>query len=203
MKRYSLAGWFGALFALTTVQSAIAALPENSPSGVGGIRYYNGLENADRQEVVPPGGFFFSFMHGPDSTFAVTKTAAGKGRSLPVRINRHNEETGMVIKGSVLFKAGYNGEFQRVLRVGDTIIIPKCVPHSGLFGWDGNEETILVTTFTDKYIEYGPDNTGKTAEEFAQKVNYKTNSGPAETEDCRNMKDAPKITWTVNDIPKP
>jgi hypothetical protein len=122
---------------------------------------------------------------------------------LPVRINRHNEETGIVIKGSVLFKAGYNGEFQRVLRVGDTIIIPKCVPHSGLFGWDHNEETILVTTFTDKYVEYGPDNTGKTAKEFSQKVNYKPNSGPAETADCRNMKNAPKITWTVNDIPKP
>lgn len=191
------------LLALTTAQMAVAALPENSSSGVGGIRYYNGLERADKQEVVPPGGFFFSFMHGPDSTFAITKSGTGKGRSLPVRINRHNEETGMVIKGSVLFKAGYNGEFQRVLRVGDTIIIPKCVPHSGVFGWDANEETILVTTFTDKYIEYGPDNTGKTAAEFSQKVNYKPNSGPAETEDCKNMKDAPKLTWTVKDLPKP
>jgi mannose-6-phosphate isomerase-like protein (cupin superfamily) len=184
-------------------QTTFAALPEDSPDGVAGVRYYNGLESADRQEVVPPGGFFFSFMQGPNSTFAITKTAEGKGRALPVRINRHNEETGIVIKGSVLFKAGYNGEFQRVLRVGDTIIIPKCVPHSGLFGWDHNEETILVTTFTDKYVEYGPDNTGKTAKEFSQKVNYKSNSGPAETADCRNMKNAPKITWTVNDIPKP
>jgi len=50
------------LITFATTQVSVAALPENSPSGVGGIRYYNGLERADKQEVVPPGGFFFSFF---------------------------------------------------------------------------------------------------------------------------------------------
>ena len=192
-----------ALILLACMPARAATFIVPSPDGTAGVRYLNNEEQVSKHEIKPPGGLFFTFTHGPNSTYAIFKMAAGKARSIPFSINRHNEEAGTIIKGSVLFKAGYNGEFQRVLRVGDTIIIPKCVPHSGLFGWDRNEETILATIFTDKYIEYGPDKTGKTAEEFSQKVNYKANSGPAETEDCRNMKNAPKITWTVNDIPKP
>lgn len=193
---------FVALVAGLTALTASARPPLNTGDGVGGIRYYDSFKRTDQREAVP--GFFFSFIHGPNSTFGVYKTAAGKGRSVPVRINRHNEETGIVVKGSVLFKAGYNGEFERVLHVGDAIVIPACTPHSGTFGWDANEETILVTTFAEKYTEYGPDNAEKITPEFKQKVsNVKPDSPIAETDMCKNMKDAPKVTWSLADIPKP
>jgi len=104
--------------------------PMNTGDGVGGIRYFDSYKRADEREAVP--GFFFSFIHGPNSTFAVYKTAEGKGRNLPVNINRHSEETAVVVKGSMLFKGGYNGEFERVLHVGDAVVIPAGVPHSGI-----------------------------------------------------------------------
>lgn len=191
------------LLACMTAFQTWARSPMDTEDGVGGIRYYDSYKRTDQQEVVPPGGFFLSFMHGPDSSFFVIKTAAGKGRSAPIRVNRHGEETGIIVKGSMLFKAGYNGEFERVLRVGDAIIIPKCVPHSGISGWDHDEETILITTFTHKYAAYGPDNAGKASTEILNKLNFKPNSGPAETEECKNMKDTPKVTWSVADLPRP
>lgn len=166
--------------------------------GVGGVRFFNIYEHLDQREV-PPGGFFFDFRHGPNSTLAIYKTAAGKGRELPIRLNRHNEETGVVIKGSVLFKAGYDGEFERVLREGDSIIIPTCVPHGGIFGWDANEETILLTTFAEKYVEYGPDNVREIASEFANKIDYKPDASIAETPECAARQDTP-VTWTLEDV---
>lgn len=166
--------------------------------GAGGVRFFNVYEHVDQREV-PPGGFFFDFRHGPNSTLAIYKTAAGKGRELPIRINRHNEETGVVVKGSVLFKAGYNGEFERVLREGDSIIIPTCVPHSGIFGWDANEETILLTTFAEKYVEYGPDNAKDIAPEFANKIKYKPDASVAETPECAARQETP-VTWTIDDL---
>lgn len=193
---------FAALVAGLTALTASARPPLNTGDGVGGIRYYDSYKATDKREAVP--GFFFSFIHGPNSTYAVYKTAEGKGRSLPVNINRHNEETGVVVKGSVLFKSGYNGEFERVLRVGDAIVIPACTPHSGVFGWDSNEETILITTFAEKYVEYGPDSVEKITPEFKKKVsNIKPGMAIAETDMCKNMKDAPKVTWSLADIPKP
>lgn len=154
-------------------------------------------------EVDPPGGFFMKFQQGPNSTLAVYKTAAGKGRSLPVRINRYNEETGYVVKGSLLFKAGYDGEFTKVLRAGDGLIIPRCVPHSGVFGWDHNEETVLVTTFAEKYVEYGPDDADALPAEFRDKIHYDPDSGVAESAECATMQGAPPVTWTVADLPSP
>jgi len=191
-----------ALLAGLATLTAWARPPLNTGDGVGSIRYYDSYKATDKREAVP--GFFFSFIHGPNSTYAVYKTAAGKGRSLPVNINRHNEETGVVMKGSVLFKAGYNGEFERVLRAGDAIVIPACTPHSGIFGWDSNEETILITTFAEKYVEYGSDDPKLITPEFKKKVsNIKPGVAIAETEMCKNMKDAPKVTWSLADIPKP
>jgi len=191
-----------ALLTGLTAFTVSARPPLNTEDKVGGIRYYDSYKATDQREAVP--GFFFSFIHGPNSTYAVYKTAEGKGRSLPVNINRHNEETGVVVKGSVLFKAGYNGEFERVLRVGDAIVIPACHPHSGVFGWDNDEETILITTFTEKYNEYGSDEPKTVTPEFNKKVtNIKPGTPIAETEMCKNMKDAPKVTWTLADIPKP
>ena len=148
----------------------------------------------------PPGGFFVKFQHGPNSTMAVYKTAEGKGRSLPVRINRHNEETGLVTRGSVLFKAGYAGEFTKVLRVGDTIVIPRCVPHSGIFGWDNNEETVLQTTFTEKYAEYGPDTATELPKEFTAKIVFDPESGVAASKECAAMTGAPAVTWSIQDM---
>lgn len=155
---------------------------------------------ADLFEVTPPGGFFMKFQHGPNSTIAVYKTAAGKGRNLPIRINRHNEETGYVIKGSVLFKAGYDGEFTKVLRPGDTIIIPRCVPHAGIFGWDNDEESILITTFAEKYVEYGPDTATELPAEFRAKIAYDPTSGVASALECAAMTDAPPVTWSAADL---
>jgi mannose-6-phosphate isomerase-like protein (cupin superfamily) len=191
-----------ALLVGATSLAAVARPPLNTGDHVGGIRYYDSYKATDEREAVP--GFFFSFIHGPNSTFAVYKTAEGKGRDLPVNINRHNEETGIVIKGSVLFKAGYNGEFERVLHAGDAIVIPACVPHSGIFGWDHNEETILVTTFAEKYNEYGPDDAPKIATEFKKKVeNVKPGMAIAENDMCKKMKGTPKVTWSLADLPKP
>lgn len=170
------------------------------PDGVGGVRFFNVEESLEGREVNPPGGFFFSFRHGPNSTFGVYETAAGAGRGLPIRMNRHNEEAGYVVRGSILFKAGYNGEFERVLRAGDVIIIPECVPHGGIFGWDANEETLLLTTFVDKYQEYGPDDAQAVPPEFAAKINYKAGSAPAEIDICKNRRGAPPITWSVEDL---
>lgn len=172
-----------------------------NPDGAAGVRFFNAEQSLEGHEVNPPGGFFFSFRHGPDSTFGVYRTAAGVGRSLPIRINRHNEEHGYVVRGSVLFKAGYDGEFERVLRAGDVIIIPECVPHSGIFGWDANEETLLLTTFVDKYHEYGPDTAQEVSPEFAAKIRYAADAAPAEIDRCKQQ-DSPPITWTVDDLRK-
>ena len=190
-----------ALCCLAWTASAAPAAPVNisGADGAGGVRFFNIYEHVDQREVLPPGGFFFDFRHGPNSTLAIYKTAAGKGRELPIRINRHNEETGVVLKGSVLFKAGYNGEFERVLRVGDSIIIPTCVPHSGIFGWDANEETILLTTFAEKYVEYGPDDAKAIAPEFAAKIKYKPDASIAETPECAARQETP-VTWTLKDV---
>lgn len=176
--------------------------PMNTGDGVGGIRYFDSYKRADEREAVP--GFFFSFIHGPNSTFAVYKTAEGKGRNLPVNINRHSEETAVVVKGSMLFKGGYNGEFERVLHVGDAVVIPAGVPHSGIFGWDSDEETILISTFTEKYLEYGPDDVENVTPEFKKKVSdIKADMPIAETPAVKAMKDAPKVTWSLADLPKP
>ena len=156
--------------------------------------------DTDLFEVTPPGGFYMKFQHGPNSTLAVYKTAAGKGRDLPIRINRHNEETGVVTRGSVLFKAGYDGEFTKVLRPGDTIVIPRCVPHAGIFGWDNNEETILITTFAEKYVEYGPDNATELPKEFRDKIAYDKASGVAASLECAAMTGTPPITWSTKDL---
>lgn len=173
-----------------------------SPDGAGGVRFFNAPESLEGREVDPPGGFFFSFRHGPNSTFGVYQTAAGAGRDLPIRMNRHNEEAGYVVRGSVLFKAGYDGEFERVLRAGDVIIIPECVPHSGIFGWDANEETLLLTTFVEKYHEYGPDDAQAMSPEFAAKINYQAGAAPAEIDLCKNKPDTPPVTWSVEDLRK-
>ena len=151
-------------------------------------------------EFDPPGGFFMRFRHGPNSTYAIYRTEQGRGRQAPIRLNRHYEETGIVIKGSVLFKAGYDGEFERVLRPGDAILVPKCVPHGGIFGWDDDEETILFTTFVDKYVEYGPDDLDHPPEAMAEKVHFDPDSGIAATEECANMIGAPPVTWTIEDL---
>lgn len=184
----------------TAALTTLAGAETQSPDGAGGVRFFNADQSLEGREVKPPGGFFFSFRHGPNSTFGVYETAAGAGRNLPIRMNRHNEEAGYVVRGSVLFKAGYDGEFERVLRAGDVIIIPECVPHAGIFGWDANEETLLLTTFVDKYQEYGPDTAQEVAPEFAAKINYKAGSAPAEIDLCKDMKNTPPITWTVEDL---
>lgn len=186
--------------ALSAAAISPAGAQAPSPDGAAGVRFFNADESLDGREVKPPGGFFFSFRHGPNSTFGVYQTAAGAGRDLPIRMNRHNEETGYVVRGSVLFKAGYDGEFERVLRAGDIIIIPQCVPHAGIFGWDANEETLLLTTFVDKYQEYGPDTAQEVTPEFRDKINYKAGSTPAEIDLCKNMKDTRPITWTVEEL---
>lgn len=159
--------------------------------------------NEDQFEFDPPGGFFMRFKHGPNSTAAIFRTEAGKGRNIAIRINRHNEEAVIVIKGSVLFKAGYNGEFTRILRVGDVFIVPQCVPHGGVFGWDDDEETIIFTTFAEKYVEYGPDNLDRPPQEMAKKIHYDKVSGVAASKECAEMVGAPPITWTVDDIKAP
>ena len=164
-------------------------------------KYFNTNEN--QFEIDPPGGFFMRFKHGPDSTAAIYRTAAGKGRDMPIRLNRHNEEAGYVVKGSVLFKAGYNGEFTHILRAGDSIVIPRCVPHGGIFGWDDNEETILFTTFADKYVEYGPDDLDGPPKEFADKIQYDPESGIAASKECVEMQGAPPVTWSVQDLKAP
>jgi quercetin dioxygenase-like cupin family protein len=154
-------------------------------------------------EIDPPGGFFMRFRHGPNSTAAIFQTEAGKGRDIAIRINRHNEEAGIVIKGSVLFKAGYNGEFTRVLRAGDVLVVPKCVPHGGIFGWDNDEETILFTTFVGEYVEYGPDNLDHPPQAMAEKIHYDKASGVAATQECAEMVGAPPLTWSIDDIKAP
>lgn len=186
--------------ALGAVLAGAAGAETPAPDGAAGVRFMNVEESLKGREVKPPGGFFFSFRHGPNSTFGVYETAAGAGRGLPIRMNRHHEEAGYVVRGSVLFKAGYNGEFERVLRAGDVIIIPECVPHSGIFGWDANEETLLLTTFVDKYQEYGPDDAQTVSPEFAAKINYKAGSAPAEIDICKNRPGTPPITWSVEDL---
>lgn len=187
---------------LASVLAGPAGAETQSPDGAGGVRFFNAEQSLEGREVKPPGGFFFSFRHGPNSTFGVYETAAGAGRGLPIRMNRHNEEHGYVVRGSVLFKAGYDGEFERVLRAGDVIIIPECVPHAGIFGWDANEETLLLTTFVDKYQEYGADTAQEVSPEFAAKINYKAGSAPAEIDLCKNKPDTPPITWSVEDLRK-
>ncbi|MCG2634486.1 MAG: hypothetical protein J4A00_06125 [Gammaproteobacteria bacterium] len=141
-----------------------------------------------------------NFIHGSNSTLAVYRSEQGRGRDLPLRINRHAEETGTVLYGSVLFRAGYGTEFTRILRAGDSILIPKCMPHGGIFGWDNNEETLLVSTFTEKYVEYGPDDTGGVPGEFAAKLSYDAESGVAASEECARMEGAPPVTWTVDSL---
>ncbi|MCG2634537.1 MAG: hypothetical protein J4A00_06385 [Gammaproteobacteria bacterium] len=163
-----------------------------------------GLRNSTEglYEVAPPSGFHMQFQHGPNSTFAVFRTEEGKGRDLAVRVNRHSEETGFVLKGSVLFRAGYNDEFTHILRAGDSIVVPECAPHGGIFGWDNNEETILIATLTEKYVEYGPDEAGGAPEEFARKVKYDPDSGVAESERCQNMTGEPELEWDMDDLRK-
>jgi len=193
--------WFAGLVALASMQVSAATFIVPSPDGTAGVRTINNEERVGKHEVKPPGGLFMTFIHGPNSTFAVFKTAAGKSRSLPFSINRHNEEAGTIIKGSVLFKAGYNGEFVRILHAGDTIIVPKCVPHSGVFGWDANEETVIITTFVGKYLEYGEEDAKKVSTELKDKL--KADNNIVATKDCQNMKGTPPITWTIKDIPQP
>lgn len=177
-----------------------AAEAGNSPDGSASVRFVNVHEGLEQFEVDPPGGFYFRFVHGPDSTLGVYKTAAGAGRDLPIRINRHNEETGLVLEGSVLFKAGYDGEFERVLRPGDAIIIPRCVPHGGIFGWDANEQTVLITTFVDKYAEYGPEYGpgGAPSEEFASKI--RSQDGVSEDVFCSLDSGQRDISWSIQEL---
>ena len=165
------------------------------PEKARGFNAHEGL-----MEVNPPGGFFLKFIHGPNSTLAVYRSEQGRGRDLPLRINRHAEETGTVLYGSVLFRAGYGTEFTRILRAGDSILIPTCVPHGGIFGWDRDEETLMVSTFTEKYVEYGPDDAGGAPEEFTAKVQYDEASGVAASEECARMEGAPPVSWTVDSL---
>jgi mannose-6-phosphate isomerase-like protein (cupin superfamily) len=188
------------LFALASLQASAATFIVPSPDGTAGVRHINNEEQVNKHEITPPGGLYFTFAHGPNSTYAIFKMAAGKARSVPFSINRHNEEAGTIIKGSVLFKAGYNGEFVRVLRAGETIIVPKCVPHSGVFGWDANEETIIVTTFIGKYSEYGEEGAKKVSTELKDKIKAEE---VVATKECQEMQGTPPITWTVKDIPHP
>lgn len=171
-----------------------------SADGTAGVRYFNNEALVNQHEIKPPGGLFFTFVHGPNSTYAIFKMEAGKARSIPFSINRHNEEAGTIIKGSVLFKAGYNGEFVHVLRAGDTIIVPKCVPHSGVFGWEANEETIIVTTFVGRYSEYGEEGAKKVSTELKDKLKA---DDIVATKECQEMQGTPPVTWTVKDIPRP
>jgi quercetin dioxygenase-like cupin family protein len=189
-----------ALLALTSVPVAAATFIVPSADGTAGVRYFNNEEIVNQHEIKPPGGLFFTFVHGPNSTYAIFKMAAGQARSIPFSINRHNEEAGTIIKGSVLFKAGYNGEFVHVLHAGDTIIVPKCVPHSGVFGWDANEETIIVTTFIGRYSEYGEEGAKKVSNELKDKLKA---DDIVATKECQEMKGTPPVTWTVKDIPRP
>lgn len=188
------------LILLACVPARAATYIVPSPDGTAGVRYLNNAEQVSKHEIKPPGGLFFTFTHGPNSTYAIFKMAAGNARSIPFSINRHNEEAGTIIKGSVLFKAGYNGEFQRVLHEGDTIIVPKCVPHSGVFGWEANEETIIVTTFIGKYSEYGEEGAKKVSNELKDKLKA---DDIVATKECQEMQGTPPITWTVKDIPRP
>ena len=120
---------FMLLFGVVAIQAFAGGgvEPRSTLDGSGGVRYLNVLKSV--KEVSPSTGAHMTFMHGLNSTVAIHLREAGKARSINFGISRHGEETLMVIKGSMLFKAGYNGEFERVLRTGDVIINPKCVPH--------------------------------------------------------------------------
>ena len=193
MRRFSQS--LGLLCGLLLSCLVSAEALQYEPVKARGFNAHEGL-----MEVNPPGGFALKFIHGTKSTLAVYRSAQGRGHDLPLRINRHSEETGTVLYGSVLFRAGYGTEFTRILRAGDSILIPTCVPHGGIFGWDHNEETLMVSTFTEKYVEYGPDDAGGAPEEFTAKVSYDADSGVAASEACANMEGAPPVTWTVDSL---
>lgn len=194
--------WLSGLLALASLQVSAATVVVPSSDGTAGVRVFNNEALANQHEFTPPGGFYFTFVHGPNSTQAIFKMDAGKAQSIPFSINRHNEEIATIMKGSVLFKAGYNGEFVRVLHAGDTIIVPKCVPHTGVFGWDANEETIIISAIIGKYVEYGEE--GAKKESKSNEIKNKLKAGDVvATKDCQEMQGTPPITWTVKDIPRP
>ena len=152
----------------------------------------------DNREISPGTGLYLEMHSGNGLAISSLRAAEGKGRSIPLTIAQHEGFISQVIKGSLYFKAGYNGEYSKVLRQGDIFIMPDCAPHAVIFGWDANEETItrgvkLASNEMEDRAVREAEGPPKDAPE-----NYVDISEP-----CKQMKNQPPITWTVADVPTP
>lgn len=155
----------------------------------------------DLFEVAPNSGLYLRHWRGPNSMFVALKVDQGKGHQIPPSISRHSEDLAYVVKGSVYYKAGYNGEFTKVLRAGDVFIVPACVPHAAIFGWDANEETIIMASAVGNTAEYGPE--GSLPAGFSSKATAGEVNDMVITPECRALKNAPPVTWQAADMPRP
>ncbi|MCG2633790.1 MAG: hypothetical protein J4A00_02530 [Gammaproteobacteria bacterium] len=163
------------------------------------VRFFTPTD--DMFEVAPGSGLYLRHWHGPNLTYISLKVDAGKGWSIPASISRHDEDSGYVVKGSMYYKSGYNGEFEKVLRAGDSFIVPACIPHAAIFGWDDNEETILVASTAGKAVEYGKE--GQLPPGLSSKASAGEINDMVVTPACRALKNAPPVTWTVEDMARP
>ena len=138
------------------------------------LKQFNVLDAENMREVVP-GVWSMRHVNGEHTTALVLHVEEGKGRTLPVKQNIHMEEVVLIVKGSVRFFAG-DGTFSKVFREGDLFVLPKCIPHWGTFGYDNNEETIMLSVFSPVYEEYGPDDAEGPVLELLKKLKQERNT---------------------------
>ena len=196
MKMIIKSGMVGLVLALS---SGLLLATESNQYKREDVRFFTPTD--EMYEVAPDAGLYIRHWHGPNLTYISLKVDEGKGWSIPPSISRHDEDSGYVIKGSMYYKSGYNGEFEKVLRAGDSFIVPACIPHAAIFGWDNNEETILVASTSGKAIEYGKEGQlppGLSSKATAGEVNDMVISRP-----CQALEGAPPVTWTVEDMKRP
>ncbi|MCG2634462.1 MAG: hypothetical protein J4A00_05990 [Gammaproteobacteria bacterium] len=138
------------------------------------LKQFNALDAENLREVVP-GVWSMRHINGEHTTAMVLHVAEGQGQTLPVKKNIHMEEAVYIIRGSVRFFAG-DGTFTRVFREGDLFVLPKCIAHWGTFGYDNNEETIMLSVFSPVYEEYGPDDAVGPVNELLKKLKQARNT---------------------------
>lgn len=194
LKHLTIALGLLGLYSLFAAHSAFA----NSTYKPEEVRFFT---PTDMFEVTPGSGLYLRHWRGPNSMFVALKVDQGKGYTIPPSISRHGEDMGYVVKGSMYYKSGYNGEFSKVLRAGDAFIVPACIPHAAIFGWDANEETIIMASAIGTAPEYGPE--GQLPTGFSSKATAGEMNDMVITPECRAMKNAPPVTWTVADMPRP
>ncbi|MCG2633791.1 MAG: hypothetical protein J4A00_02535 [Gammaproteobacteria bacterium] len=162
------------------------------------VRFFDPTK--DLFQVGTEAGLSLRHWNGPNMTYIGLRVNEGLGHIIPPSISRHGEDGGYVIRGSIYYKAGYDGEYTKVLRAGDAFMVPACAPHAVIFGWDNNEETVLVASTADKATEYGEE--GQLPIGFSSKATAGEINAMVVTPECRAMKSTPPVTWTAVDMPR-